>query len=77
MDTARYDNGISYEALQEVLTQTIAYLTGTTKGSHANSDIEKTISQLVAYKQALNINEKIYNEALTYMAQVRMQCGLA
>lgn len=76
MDTARYDNGISYEALQEVLTQTIAYLTST-KGLRANSDIEKTISQLVAYKQALNINEKIYNEALTYMTQVRMQCGLA
>lgn len=76
MDTARYDNGISYEALQEVLMQTIAYLTST-KGLHANSDIEKTISQLVAYKQALNINEKIYNEALTYMTQVRMQCGLA
>lgn len=76
MDTARYDNGISYEALQEVLTQTIAYLTST-KGLNTNKDIEKIISQLVAYKQALDINEKIYNEALHYLTQVRMQCGLA
>ena len=75
MNTAQYDNGVAYEALQEVLTQTIAYLTSI-KNLPANENTEKVISQLVAYKQTLGINETMYHEGLTYMTQVRAQCEL-
>ena len=75
MDITQYDNGIAYEALQEVLTQTIAYL-NSAKYSNKTIDTKEAISKLVNYKKYLEINKEVCNEALEYMTEVRTICGI-
>lgn len=75
MNITQYNNGIAYEALQEVLTQTIAYL-NSMKRSNKDIDAEEMISKLVDYKKSLEINKEMYDEALEYITEVRTICGI-
>lgn len=75
MDITQYNNGIAYEALQEVATQTIAYL-NSIKQTNRTIDVEGMVSRLVNYKKSLEIDKEMYDEALEYMTKVRALCGI-
>lgn len=75
----QYDEGMAYEALQEVMTQTIAYFS---HALHSNEDAEKTaviadiITKLIDYKRIITPEKSSYDEALAYLIELREQWHL-